>query len=210
MGTDWVAEFEKVKPGEERKALYDRYLKSGWWRQQRLAALERAEHLCQLCASDKDLQVHHRIYDRVGCEKPVDLTVLCDSCHKHFHRKPKAKPAKKPRQRQQPKRKKTPKIKVTKGGKTAAFLERLYEKDLAGTYTTTQIATLLSAHKGSTGTFLITAVQRKTPGIERIGKKRWRIAYGKSSWPDHPELLRIKAERAKENPATSEGNGVRL
>ena len=28
--------------------------------------------------------------------------------------------------------------------------------------------------------------------------------------PGHPEVLRIKAERAKENPATSEGNGVRL
>lgn len=84
-----------------REEYRDVYLKSDHWRAQRVAALVRAENRCQVCNSDRSLDVHHRTYERLGSEVPADLTVLCRTCHDLFHgskakpkqlRKPKAKP----------------------------------------------------------------------------------------------------------------------
>lgn len=74
---------------DERVRWYrETYLTSDWWRLTRQVALERAGHKCQLCASDcGPLQVHHRSYDRLGCEEPEDLTVLCDGCHGAHHKR---------------------------------------------------------------------------------------------------------------------------
>lgn len=84
-----------------RDEYRDVYLRSDHWRETRLAALERAEHRCQVCNRDGSLDVHHRTYERLGEERPADLTVLCRACHSLFHgedaprqqkvRKPKAK-----------------------------------------------------------------------------------------------------------------------
>lgn len=68
-----------------RKERYDAYIDSDAWRAKRGPALERAEHRCQVCNADKHLDVHHRTYERLGNEKPGDLTVLCRSCHELFH-----------------------------------------------------------------------------------------------------------------------------
>lgn len=62
------------------------YLRSEHWRETRAAALERAEHRCQVCNSAKQLDVHHRTYERLGEERPADLTVLCRTCHDRHHR----------------------------------------------------------------------------------------------------------------------------
>jgi hypothetical protein len=77
----------------EANALTDRqreyrevYLRSEHWRETRAAALERAEHRCQVCNSAKQLDVHHRTYERLGEERPADLTVLCRTCHDRHHR----------------------------------------------------------------------------------------------------------------------------
>lgn len=64
---------------------YTEYLQSEHWKQKREAALIAAEYRCQLCYSDKNLEVHHRTYERRGCERPSDLTVLCHTCHCQFH-----------------------------------------------------------------------------------------------------------------------------
>lgn len=61
------------------------YLRSEHWRETRLAALERAEHRCQVCNRTERLDVHHRTYERIGEERPADLTVLCRRCHDLFH-----------------------------------------------------------------------------------------------------------------------------
>lgn len=61
------------------------YLKSEHWREQRLGALERAGDRCQVCNGTKRLDVHHRTYERLGNEAPMDLTVLCRGCHDLFH-----------------------------------------------------------------------------------------------------------------------------
>jgi hypothetical protein len=98
----------------EANALTDRqreyrevYLRSDHWGETRAAALERAEHRCQVCNGAKQLDVHHRTYERLGEERDADLTVLCRKCHDLFHdsgrqtqRTPKAK---KPKQKKRKK-----------------------------------------------------------------------------------------------------------
>lgn len=69
----------------ERGFSYATYRQSPEWREKREDALERAEHRCQVCNSPHELEVHHRTYERLCCEKPADLTVLCRTCHCLFH-----------------------------------------------------------------------------------------------------------------------------
>lgn len=64
---------------------YGEYLASAEWRKRRDRAIARAEGRCQLCNSEKYLNVHHRSYARLGHEKAADLVVLCRACHEHFH-----------------------------------------------------------------------------------------------------------------------------
>jgi hypothetical protein len=66
---------------------YEAYLLTDHWAGVRAAALDRAEHRCQLCYSPRSLQVHHRTYDRLGHERPMDVTVLCESCHARHHQR---------------------------------------------------------------------------------------------------------------------------
>lgn len=70
----------------EVPANYHSYLASLWWKEQRDKALEYAGYRCQLCNSPDELNVHHRTYERLGCELPQDLTVLCKTCHYWFHK----------------------------------------------------------------------------------------------------------------------------
>jgi hypothetical protein len=74
-----------LKAKLDRKSRYAEYLASPEWRERRDRAIERAEGRCQLCNSDKRLNVHHRTYERLGYERDADLTVLCEDCHQHFH-----------------------------------------------------------------------------------------------------------------------------
>ena len=64
---------------------YNEYLKSEHWQEVRAGALERAGNRCQLCNRAARLHVHHRTYERRGCELPDDVIVLCADCHKLFH-----------------------------------------------------------------------------------------------------------------------------
>lgn len=71
---------------EIQRATYAEYLRSEVWQEKRAAALDRANHACQLCNRTKNLHVHHRTYERIGGDElPEDLTVLCATCHEHFH-----------------------------------------------------------------------------------------------------------------------------
>jgi hypothetical protein len=70
---------------QDNRAEYRLYLQSPHWQATRKAALERAGQRCQLCNRAGRLDVHHRTYERVGHEKPGDLTVLCRKCHDIFH-----------------------------------------------------------------------------------------------------------------------------
>jgi restriction endonuclease Mrr len=71
---------------ELRAMPYWEYLRTPEWRRTRAAALVRADHSCAMDASHTtDLEVHHRIYDRLGAELATDLTVLCQACHRLHH-----------------------------------------------------------------------------------------------------------------------------
>lgn len=67
---------------------YLAYLETEHWQKTRASALERAGGRCQLCNTNRRLQVHHRTYERLGSELPGDLTVLCRRCHARHHGKP--------------------------------------------------------------------------------------------------------------------------
>jgi hypothetical protein len=61
------------------------YLISDHWQKLRHKALEYSKGLCQLCNSDKLINVHHRTYENLGYENIKDLIVLCKLCHAKFH-----------------------------------------------------------------------------------------------------------------------------
>jgi hypothetical protein len=70
-----------------RRMPYAQYLTTPEWKRQRSSALRRARYMCQVCSAKIDLRVHHRTYERRGCEAPEDLIVLCRQCHATFHGK---------------------------------------------------------------------------------------------------------------------------
>ena len=73
------------RAGARTQLPYSEYLKTEWWQQRRAKALARAEHRCQVCNSDKMLEIHHRTYERLGHERDADLIALCHDCHTLFH-----------------------------------------------------------------------------------------------------------------------------
>lgn len=66
---------------------YHEYIKTEAWRERAEAAKQRVGHRCQICnrpATRVTLDVHHRTYERLGNERPEDLTVLCRGCHELY------------------------------------------------------------------------------------------------------------------------------
>jgi hypothetical protein len=70
---------------ENARPEYLEYLKSASWRVTRNRALMLADYRCERCNSKRDLQVHHRTYERLGHEWDQDLEVLCGGCHGDHH-----------------------------------------------------------------------------------------------------------------------------
>lgn len=59
-------------------------IQSPKWREKANTAKKEAEYRCQVCnkpASQITLDAHHRTYERLGNERPEDITVLCRDCH---------------------------------------------------------------------------------------------------------------------------------
>jgi hypothetical protein len=95
VGSDPVAamrEMLAIHADRLRTMPYADYLRTNEWSRRRQMALTAADARCQLCNSTDRLHVHHRTYERRGCELPSDLTVLCQSCHAKFHDKIPAPP----------------------------------------------------------------------------------------------------------------------
>jgi hypothetical protein len=72
---------------------YYTYIRSPQWRKKADAAKARAGYRCQVCnrpASEITLDAHHRTYERLGNERPEDITVLCRDCHSLFEENKKA------------------------------------------------------------------------------------------------------------------------
>lgn len=64
---------------------YQVYLGTTEWRLTRNRALKRAGRQCSKCPSKRDLEVHHKTYERLGHEWDQDLEVLCVMCHRGEH-----------------------------------------------------------------------------------------------------------------------------
>lgn len=68
-----------------RGLRYEAYLQTPWWRARRNRALRAAGYRCTACGTKRELQVHHRSYERLGEEQDEDLQVLCRGCHLGEH-----------------------------------------------------------------------------------------------------------------------------
>jgi 5-methylcytosine-specific restriction endonuclease McrA len=55
------------------------------WEAIRLGAMAR-DRGCRVCGSMKNLEAHHRTYERFGRETLADVTTLCRACHELFTR----------------------------------------------------------------------------------------------------------------------------
>jgi len=65
----------------QARDFYLAYLNSPAWRARRSRKLQDAGWRCERCAAKRELQVHHRSYERLGAEWDSDLEVLCVDCH---------------------------------------------------------------------------------------------------------------------------------
>lgn len=84
-------------PESAGRKFYLAYLNSSSWRITRNRALALAGHQCERCQTKRDLQVHHKTYERLGREWDQDLEVLCDNCHGSHHELEKAQQGINPR-----------------------------------------------------------------------------------------------------------------
>lgn len=82
---------EPEAPGNDPAAFFDgpeeyrAYILSAHWQEVREGALTRFGHRCALCNGSRELNVHHRTYERLGYEQPGDVVVLCRFCHAWYH-----------------------------------------------------------------------------------------------------------------------------
>lgn len=86
---DWYTEnqIKKQVMGE----IYQDYLQTEHWKEISKETKRLADYRCQVCNSDKELNVHHRTYERKGHELQSDLICLCRSCHELFHQEAETK-----------------------------------------------------------------------------------------------------------------------
>lgn len=68
-----------------KEIVYAEYILSPAWKAKADEAKKRVNSRCQVCNSPDKIQAHHRTYERLGYERPEDITVLCDECHERHH-----------------------------------------------------------------------------------------------------------------------------
>jgi 5-methylcytosine-specific restriction endonuclease McrA len=64
---------------------YYAYIESKAWKKRRKAFLDAVGRACDICGSTEKIQVHHRTYVNLGCERDADLQPLCQGCHENQH-----------------------------------------------------------------------------------------------------------------------------
>lgn len=71
-----------------RRVDYYDYIQSPAWQTKAEAAKKRVGYRCQICNAGREdgaiLDAHHRTYERLGNERPEDITVLCRNCHELY------------------------------------------------------------------------------------------------------------------------------
>lgn len=64
---------------------YEQYIISVDWMYKRQEALYRDGYKCCLCGRNRELEVHHLTYERLGNENLEDLMTLCVRCYNDAH-----------------------------------------------------------------------------------------------------------------------------
>ncbi len=64
---------------------YSKYIASDSWKETRREFKKKEIIMCWVCGSEKNIQIHHLNYKRVGRENPEDLVPLCGHHHKRLH-----------------------------------------------------------------------------------------------------------------------------
>jgi DNA-directed RNA polymerase subunit RPC12/RpoP len=64
-----------------RRTPYRIYLHTRHWKAKKAEALEHYGNECGRCGSKRDLDVHHKTYENLGCESMEDLSIRCRYCH---------------------------------------------------------------------------------------------------------------------------------
>lgn len=75
-----------VEPG---RVNYYKYIRSPEWKKKAEEAKAKSGNRCQVCnksRAEAQLDAHHRTYERLGHERPEDITVLCRSCHELYEK----------------------------------------------------------------------------------------------------------------------------
>lgn len=67
-------------------SAYNVYLQGDHWKKFREETIKERKK-CEHCGTEDNLIVHHKSYLNLGNEKPEDVLVLCDDCHKNIHMK---------------------------------------------------------------------------------------------------------------------------
>jgi len=76
---------EKRDESEYKK--YRDYLRSDLWGRKRKKILERDDHICQACLTNKATEAHHLTYANLGDEPLFELISLCHRCHEKIENK---------------------------------------------------------------------------------------------------------------------------
>lgn len=72
---------------EEWREKYEKHLRSARWKNMRNDFFRLRGRRCEHCGSTCNLELHHKTYDRLGCELTTDLEILCLDCHYKADRK---------------------------------------------------------------------------------------------------------------------------
>lgn len=71
------------------KERYFIYLQSDHWIRFKENYYKKHPRICFQCGTNKNIQLHHITYVRMGRERDCDVTPLCDNCHNELHREEK-------------------------------------------------------------------------------------------------------------------------
>ncbi len=60
---------------------YRKHLRSHEWRVLKAEVMNERGRECERCGETAGLQLHHKTYERLGCELLTDVELLCIDCH---------------------------------------------------------------------------------------------------------------------------------
>lgn len=75
------------QPAQFTNVPYAMYIQSPQWAAKAAKCKKAANGKCEICGSDRNLEVHHYNYRGLYCEEAEDIFCLCQKCHDTYHRK---------------------------------------------------------------------------------------------------------------------------